>query len=75
MTSQHGAYELHALSKAIYTHVRAHVHAPGQKHASEQSHTHTNKYYLLLFHATVASLKHLNITLYVEGLFVTYVIQ
>ena len=68
MTSQYGAYALHAVLTRLYalthtsTPMRRYPHS--RRHA--RMHTQTNKYYLLLFHGNKDSRMRLNVTLYLH---------
>jgi hypothetical protein len=48
MTSQHGAYELHAGEVRLH----AHAHAPGHPHLRTHSQAHTDKYVILDAYST-----------------------
>jgi hypothetical protein len=65
VTSQYGAYALHAGLTRLYARMRMHtLKRPGtQMHACARTHTQTNNYYSLLFHSKMIR-KHASVLRY-----------
>ena len=66
MTSQYGAYALHAGLARLHALISTHMPTCPDTHMQARTHTQISKQYLLLFHGDNDSRMHLNITLYVH---------